>query len=87
MRRAAAALALAATFALAAPVHAAGWRDLNPGAGWIERAVEWIARLWGGSGTTGPKPASEKEGMGLDPSGGPPKPPHASSPGITDPEG
>jgi hypothetical protein len=69
MRRAAAALALAATFALAAPVHAAGWRDLNPGAGWIERAVEWIARLWGGGGATGTPTAMEKCGMGVDPSG------------------
>ncbi len=63
MRRAAAALALAATFALAAPVHAAGWRDLSPGAGWIERAVEWIARLWSTPTTM------EKCGMGVDPNG------------------
>ncbi len=69
MRRAAAALALAVTFALAAPVHAAGWRDLNPGAGWIERAAEWIARLWGGGGATDTTAAAEKCGMAIDPSG------------------
>jgi hypothetical protein len=69
MRRAAAVLALAATFALAAPVHAAGWRDFSPGAGWIERVAEWIARLWGGGGTTDTT-AVAKCGTGLDPSGG-----------------
>ena len=85
IRRAAAALALAATLALAAPAHAAGWEDLGVGPGWIEQAMEWIARLWIGGEARGSAPAIEKCGGGINPdgvcSGGAPSPqPPAASP-------
>ncbi|HEV8580625.1 MAG TPA: hypothetical protein VGX68_16280 [Thermoanaerobaculia bacterium] len=89
IRRTAAALALAATLALAAPAHAAGWRDLAGSPGWIGSALEWIAQLWVGSSEAAgfsPVFGNEKEGMGVDPSGGSgvtssPQPPPASSTG------
>jgi len=69
IRRAAAVLSLAATLALAAPAHAAGWEDLAAPA-WLERAMEWVSRLWVGNGdVTTPTPAIEKCGTGIDPSG------------------
>jgi len=80
IRCAAAVLALAATLALAAPVHAAGWEDLAVGPGWIEQVREWIARLWVGGEATGPTPAVEKLGSGANPDGSPaPSPPTPSS--------
>jgi hypothetical protein len=70
-RRAAAALALAATLALAAPAHAAGRADLAAGPRWIESVLEWVARLWVGNGlATEPKPAVEKCGYTINPDGG-----------------
>jgi hypothetical protein len=82
IRRAAAVLALAATLALAAPAHAAGW-DLAAGPGWFESVIERIARLWVGDGeTSGPTPTSEKCGSSANPDGcpgGAPSPPRPSS--------
>lgn len=82
IRRAAAVLALAATLALAAPAHAAGWKDFAAGPGWFEQVREWIARLWVGGEATGPTPAVEKCGSSANPDGCPgaaPSPPRPSS--------
>jgi hypothetical protein len=49
-RRTAAAVALAAVVALATPAHAASRHASTAGPGWIEEAVQWIARLWTGNG-------------------------------------
>ncbi|HEV8578740.1 MAG TPA: hypothetical protein VGX68_06610 [Thermoanaerobaculia bacterium] len=69
-RRVGAVLAFAAVLALAAPVHAAGWRDLAPGPGWLERALEWIAQLWlGNEEAPGPAPGTEKCGAAIVPDG------------------
>ena len=93
IRRAAAALVLAATLALAAPAHAAGWKDLGAHPRWIETALEWIAHLWvGGGEATGLTPGMEKCGAGSDPDGNchgavAPPPSTGSSAGGTDPEG
>jgi hypothetical protein len=81
IRRAAAVLALAATLALAAPVHAAGWKDLTAGSGWFEPILEWITRLWTGGEETGPPPVIEKCGGSLNPDGCPgAAPPPTSTP-------
>ncbi len=81
IRRAAAVLALTATLALAAPAHADGWGDLA-GPAWLERALEWVARLWAGGEAMGPTPAVEKCGSSANPDGcpgGAPSPPGPSS--------
>jgi len=84
-RRAAAALALAATLALAAPVQAAVREHPAVGSRWIESVLEWIARLWvGGGEATESKPAVEKCGGSMNPDGcpgGTPPPPTSSSSG------
>jgi hypothetical protein len=93
IRRAAAAAAVAATLALAAPVHAAGWENPAAGPGWLQQALEWITHLWvGGDEAGGLKPVIEKCGAGIDPSGcpgaaPPPEPANANSTGGADPEG
>jgi hypothetical protein len=71
-RRTAAALALAAVLGLGAPVHAAGWEGLSVTPSWLEHGLQWIARLWMGSGDeTGGRPDLEKSCAGIDPDGSP----------------
>ncbi len=88
IRHAAPALALAATLALAAPAHAAGWDSWTVTPGWFEDALRWISHLWAGDGeATELPPPAEKCGSGMDPDGGcggavpPPQTPNAASPG------
>jgi hypothetical protein len=71
-RRTAAAFALAAVLGLGAPAHAAGWEGLAVTPGWLESGLQWIARLWMGSGDeTAVRPALEKSCAGMDPNGSP----------------
>lgn len=97
IRRSVAALALTAILALGAPAHAAGWESWTAPSGWIENALEWIARLWVGGGvasTAEPARIKSDQGIGIDSNGGgsstpPTLPPATSSesgPGI-DPNG
>ncbi|MEA2599388.1 MAG: hypothetical protein QOF89_380 [Acidobacteriota bacterium] len=65
IRRVAAATVLAMVLAFAAPAHAAGWQRWTAGPGWLEAAVQWIARLWTG-GVAGD---GSKAGHGIDPNG------------------
>ena len=71
LRRTAAALAVATLLAVAAPAHAAGWRIAPVGSGWFENVLQWVARVWQGSGTE----RGLKAGHGIDPNGGAPPPP------------
>ena len=86
IRRAVLALALAAVLGIGAPAHAAGWSSWTPSPGWLDNALEWIARLWtGGGAEQRPEPAGVKsgEGLGIPPNGGTstpvPPPPTTSS--------
>ena len=72
LRITAAALSLAAILALAAPAHAAGRTVRTPGIYWIEDVVQWIARVWVG---TGPDRGVAKYGGAIDPNGNPAPPP------------
>jgi hypothetical protein len=51
IRRTAAALVLAAVFALAAPAHAAGRPGWYSGSSWLEAAFQWVTSLWTGAPT------------------------------------
>jgi hypothetical protein len=72
IRRAVLALALAAVLGIGAPAHAAGWSSWTASSGWLDNALEWIARLWTGGGAgQRPEPAGVKaeQGNGIDPNG------------------
>jgi hypothetical protein len=85
IRRAAALAALACTLALAAPAHAAGWRDLTVAPGWFEDALQRISRLWTGDREPARQaPATEKCGHGTNPDGCPQA---VTPPAPNDPKG
>ena len=94
IRRAVLALALAAVLVIGAPAHAAGWSSWTASPGWLDNALEWIARLWtGGGARQTPEPAGCKSNVGIDPNGAssttsPPPPPPSSDYGSgVDPNG
>jgi hypothetical protein len=74
LRRTAAALVLAAVFALAAPAQAAG-RPGSPGSGWLEAALQWVTTLWAGGPSLGsgaksdPGNVKSDSGHGIDSNG------------------
>ena len=93
IRRAAVAAALVAMFALAAPAQAAGRAIWTPGPDLIQKAWQWIARLWSASEGVGQpassRPGLEKAGGGIDPMGGnkPSPPPPSPNGAFIDPLG
>ena len=94
IRRAVLALALAAALGIGAPAHAAGWSSWTASSGWLDNALEWIARWWAVSGAEQrPEPAGVKSNVGIDSSGqstttSPPPPPPSSDYGSgIDPNG
>ena len=91
IRRAAVAAALAAMFALAVPAQAAGRATWTPGPDLIQKAWQWIARLWsapeGGGQPVSSRPGLEKEGSGIDPMGNKPSPPPSQNGAFIDPMG
>lgn len=68
LRITATALTLAAVLAL--PAHAAGPKVRTPGIHWVEDVVQWVARVWVGTG----QGWVEKYGAGIDPNGNPAPP-------------
>lgn len=71
LRFTAAAVALSAVVAMATPAHAAGRLVRMPGIGWLENAMQRIARLW----VDGGQEQRTKIGAAIDPNGGTPPPP------------
>jgi hypothetical protein len=93
IRRAAVAAALAAMFALAAPAQAAGRATWTTGPDLIQKAWQWIARLWSApEGVSQPArsgPGLGKAGSGIDPMGGnnPSPPPPSQNGAFIEPMG
>jgi hypothetical protein len=91
MRHAAVATALAATLALAAPAHAAGWESRVSGVDFAHAVWQWLASLWPaperGTEPAPTEPPWEKAGGCIDPMGQPACEPKNTASTAPDPNG